>query len=154
MVLWCAVVATLPVLSGSAAGATSGLSAGVSAAPSPARTYAVDAHAATNRERTTRDLRQLRETSCLRRMAVKQAERMARRGTPFHQDLGKVQRACGVGWAGENVAMGYPDGRAAVRGWMNSSGHRANILRPQFRTMGIGAVKRGGVWYVAQVFGD
>ena len=39
-------------------------------------------------------------------------------------------------------------------GWMNSEGHRANILNPSFRLMGIGARKgHNGRWYVAQVFG-
>ena len=39
-------------------------------------------------------------------------------------------------------------------GWMNSEGHRANILNPSFRLMGIGARKgHDGRWYVAQVFG-
>jgi uncharacterized protein YkwD len=36
---------------------------------------------------------------------------------------------------------------------MRSPGHRANILRRQFRREGLGAVRVNGVWYVAQVFG-
>jgi uncharacterized protein YkwD len=42
---------------------------------------------------------------------------------------------------GENIGYGsgsYATPRAMVRGWMNSSGHRANILRRQFRMIGIG----------------
>ena len=78
---------------------------------------------------------------------------MARAGELFHQDLAKVQQRCGMGWAGENVAVGYSSGRAVVKGWMGSPGHRANILRTEFRLMGIAAVKRKGRWWVAQVFG-
>ena len=37
----------------------------------------------------------------------------------------------------ENIAMGYPSVEAAVNGWMNSSGHRANILNPNYRFTGI-----------------
>ena len=37
---------------------------------------------------------------------------------------------------------------------MNSEGHRANILKPDYRLMGIGARKGSdGLWYVSQVFG-
>jgi uncharacterized protein YkwD len=56
---------------------------------------------------------------------------------------------------GENVAYGYPNGRSVVNdGWMRSPGHRANILNPDFRLMGIGARKgHDGRWYVAQVLG-
>ena len=50
------------------------------------------------------------------------------------------------GWTvGENIAWGswdYATPRSIVRGWMNSSGHRANILNKRFREIGIG-VSRG-----------
>jgi uncharacterized protein YkwD len=39
---------------------------------------------------------------------------------------------------GENVAAGYPDGAAVLDGWMNSSGHRANILSSGFTQIGVG----------------
>jgi len=39
-------------------------------------------------------------------------------------------------------------------GWMNSPPHRENILRPQYRLVGLGARKsQEGSWYVSQVFG-
>jgi uncharacterized protein YkwD len=40
-------------------------------------------------------------------------------------------------WA-ENVAAGYADAAAVMNGWMNSSGHRANILSGNFTQIGIG----------------
>jgi len=50
------------------------------------------------------------------------------------------------GWTvGENIAWGswdYATPKSIVRGWMNSSGHRANILNSRFREIGIG-VSRG-----------
>ncbi len=50
------------------------------------------------------------------------------------------------GWTvGENIAWGswdYATPKSIVRGWMNSSGHRANILNRRFREIGIG-VSRG-----------
>ena len=41
-------------------------------------------------------------------------------------------------WAGENIAAGYADAPAVMNGWMNSSGHRANILNTNFREVGVG----------------
>lgn len=71
-----------------------------------------------------------------------------------HQDLRPILSACGLSRVGENVAVGYPSGKATVVGWMASSGHRANILDPTF-TQGVvsAAQDSSGRWYVAQVFG-
>jgi uncharacterized protein YkwD len=40
--------------------------------------------------------------------------------------------------AGENVAYGYGDAATVVTGWMNSEGHRQNILNPGYTEIGIG----------------
>jgi len=42
--------------------------------------------------------------------------------------------------AGENVAAGYRTAAAVVQGWMNSDGHRANILSPSYEHIGVGYV--------------
>ncbi len=39
--------------------------------------------------------------------------------------------------AGENIAAGYESPGSVVKGWMNSPGHRANILSPSYTKMGI-----------------
>ena len=52
--------------------------------------------------------------------------------------------------AGENIAMGYKTPEAVVDGWMNSSGHRANILNSSFTKIGVGYVKDGHYW--TQIF--
>ena len=80
---------------------------------------------------------------------------MAESGSMYHQDLGPVMDGCGLSTAGENVAYGYPSGRAVVRrGWMHSEGHRANILSRDYRLVAVAARRdAGGTWYVAQVFG-
>jgi uncharacterized protein YkwD len=44
--------------------------------------------------------------------------------------------------AGENLAWGQNSGKDVVVKWMNSSGHRANILYKDFNAMGIGAYKK------------
>ena len=40
--------------------------------------------------------------------------------------------------AGENIAAGYSTPEQVVNGWMNSEGHRANILNASFTTIGVG----------------
>jgi hypothetical protein len=40
--------------------------------------------------------------------------------------------------AGENIAAGYATPAAVMVGWMNSSGHRANILSANYREIGVG----------------
>jgi uncharacterized protein YkwD len=51
---------------------------------------------------------------------------------------------------GENIAMGYPDPGAVMEGWMNSEGHRNNILNCDYHVIGVGVDSDG--WYWAQVF--
>lgn len=53
--------------------------------------------------------------------------------------------------AGENIAMGQKTAEAVFNAWMNSSGHRANILSSKFTQMGIG-VTDGSTRYWSQMF--
>jgi hypothetical protein len=48
------------------------------------------------------------------------------------------------GWSGENIAAGQPDPIAVTRTWYNSSGHRANMLNPNYRFIGVGYYN--GLW--------
>lgn len=108
----------------------------------------------TNRRRVAHDRPRLRVHKCVTRAARKQARRMAAQERMFHQNLSAVLRRCDLSRVGENVAYGYPTGKAAVKAWMRSPGHRRNILDRRFRLIGAGAAQSdGGVWYAAQVFG-
>ena len=64
-------------------------------------------------------------------------------GTPF-----QMIKAFGLSFrtAGENIAKGYTTPQAVVNGWMNSSGHRANILNVSYTQIGIGYVAQGNYW--------
>jgi uncharacterized protein YkwD len=53
------------------------------------------------------------------------------------------------GYVGENIAQGYRSADDVVTGWMNSSGHKDNILKPNYRDIGIGFNN----YYWTQVFG-
>lgn len=121
---------------------------------SPAERYARTAVHATNTARADHDRARLHRQACLQRKARAHARDMAAKQRMFHQDLGPILRDCGMDRVGENVAVGYPTGRAVVRGWMGSEGHRANILSPTYRRVAVAAAKDDdGTWYAAQVFG-
>ena len=64
-------------------------------------------------------------------------------GTPF-----QMIKSFGISYksAGENIAKGYRTPKAVVDGWMNSSGHRANILNASFTHIGVGYVADGNYW--------
>lgn len=64
-------------------------------------------------------------------------------GTPFQmmQSFGLTYR-----YAGENIAYGYSTPQAVVNGWMNSEGHRKNILGTNFTQIGVGYVAQGHYW--------
>jgi uncharacterized protein YkwD len=105
-----------------------------------------------NKERASRGLSKLRADSRLRRAADGHAGEMVAKHYFDHNSKSGatfVTRIKRTGWTrsrrswtvGENIGYGsgsYATPRAMVRGWMNSSGHRANILRRQFRMIGIG----------------
>jgi len=42
--------------------------------------------------------------------------------------------------AGENIAAGYPDAIEAHESWMNSPGHRKNVLEKDFTQLGVGVI--------------
>ena len=64
-------------------------------------------------------------------------------GSPFDmiKNFGITYRS-----AGENIAMGYKTPQAVVDGWMNSPGHRGNILNSSFTHIGVGYVSSGNYW--------
>jgi uncharacterized protein YkwD len=56
---------------------------------------------------------------------------------------------------GENLAAGFNSASAVVSGWMNSEGHRANILNEGYTQIGIGIAKdKDGRIYWVQIFAD
>ena len=77
---------------------------------------------------------------------------MARAGRIYHSNLNTVGSKI-AGWRvlGENVGMG-PDLRVLNQAFMNSPGHRANLLCKCFRYMGIGVVQSGRYYFVTHIF--
>lgn len=64
-------------------------------------------------------------------------------GTPF-----QMIRNFGISFrsAGENIAKGYATPEAVVNAWLNSPGHRANILNAGYTHIGVGYVSGGNYW--------
>lgn len=56
--------------------------------------------------------------------------------------------------AGENIAAGQQTAQAVMAAWMNSSGHRANILSAKYSRLGVGQAVIGGRTYWVQLFAD
>lgn len=97
-----------------------------------------------NSERGRRGLRPLRVSMSLMQSARNWSGRQASERRMYHS-----------GWAGmgENVAYGQRDPSDVMRAWMNSTGHRANILSPRYSEVGVGVVMSGnGQAYYTQQF--
>ncbi len=64
-------------------------------------------------------------------------------GSPFD-----MMKQFGISYrtAGENIAMGQQTPEIVVNAWMNSEGHRANILNASFKEIGVGYVSDGNYW--------
>lgn len=99
-----------------------------------------------NAERTKRGLRALTLHSCLTtKVSQPWAQHMASTGSFAHQELAPIWSTCsGLGALAENIAVGQRTPEAVVSAWMASSGHRANILNPQYTRLGVGIATNGG----------
>ncbi|UOQ91985.1 CAP domain-containing protein [Halobacillus shinanisalinarum] len=64
-------------------------------------------------------------------------------GSPFD-----MMKQYGIDYktAGENIAMGQTTPEQVVQGWMNSQGHRENIMNPSFTHIGVGYAEQGNYW--------
>jgi uncharacterized protein YkwD len=113
-----------------------------------------------NQERTSRGLARLRYDDRLTDHARQHSERMAQLGQLAHQFPGEpeVSQRLGSGglhfdYSGENVALNE-SAAGAHQGLMNSPPHRANILSPNYNSVGIGVVHVGKLLWVTQDFAD
>lgn len=105
-----------------------------------------------NQSRAAHGLRTIRVNLTTQQYAQSHADRMGDFNAMFHDTnlWGEVPND--AEWVAENVGYVWQGPRAARRmhrAYMNSDGHRANILNPRATHMGIGVVKRDGkVWTV------
>ena len=98
---------------------------------------------AVNAERTSRGLRALILDHSLLRTTRQHCGWMANARNMIHSAFNRA----------ENIAMGQRDVKDVMKSWMNSSGHRANILNPGYTKIGIaGYASEGGTPYWCQQF--
>jgi uncharacterized protein YkwD len=111
-----------------------------------------------NQERAVRGLTLLAADELLTNAARGHSQDMSQNNYFSHTGLNGSspgQRIAATGYSfntwGENIAAGYTSAASVMNGWMNSSGHRANILKSNFCDIGIGYVAAGRLW--TQTFG-
>ncbi|MFD5256536.1 CAP domain-containing protein [Streptomyces bobili] len=112
-----------------------------------------------NEERAKVGCSAVSANSSLADLAQDFSEDMAARGFFDHTDpdgaspWDRAEKAGISDLGGENIARGQADAAAVMQAWMNSSGHRANILNCDFKTLGVGVhLGSGGPWWT-QDFG-
>lgn len=113
-----------------------------------------------NRERAKNGLAALDWAEDLAAVARAHSRDMAENGYFSHTDLSGGSpfdrlRNAGISYrtAGENIAYGQRTPEAVMTAWMNSSGHRANILNAGFKELGVGAARaKNGTIYWTQCF--
>jgi uncharacterized protein YkwD len=112
-----------------------------------------------NIERSKAGLSSLTTNSSLKAAADKRAQETKvsfSHTRPNGSKFSSVFKEYGVSYrtAGENIAYGQRSPQEVVKGWMNSPGHRANILNGSFGKIGIGVYQSNGVIYWSQLFTD
>ncbi|MDK0522530.1 CAP domain-containing protein [Streptomyces sp. ML-6] len=150
-----------------AAGKSSAAPGNSASAPAPRRSVtsapASSAQAAVlalvNQERSKVGCSPLTASSPLASLAQDFSEDMAARGFFDHTDpdgrspWDRASKAGVKGLAAENIARGQADAQAVMDAWMDSPGHRANILNCDYKTLGVGVHQgSGGPWWT-QEFG-
>ena len=115
-----------------------------------------------NKERTSRGLSPLTLNAKLSNVATLKSQDMVNKhyfdhqsptyGSPFD-----MMKQFGISYrtAGENIAMGQRTPKEVMNSWMNSSGHRANILNSSYKELGVGIAKdaNGRLYWTQQFIG-
>ncbi|MDR7855603.1 CAP domain-containing protein [Tissierella sp.] len=113
-----------------------------------------------NIERQKEGLKPLAASSEISNVARKKSEDMAVKNyfshtSPTYGSPFDMMKSFGIKYntAGENIAKGQQSAQSVVTAWMNSSGHRANIMNPSFGKIGVGHYRSSnGTNYWTQMF--
>ncbi|MFG3253499.1 CAP domain-containing protein [Streptomyces sp. NPDC048172] len=145
--------------SGGGNGSGSGGGATASTTPDPETAAEREVLALVNQERAKAGCRPVKADPELADLAGDFSEDMARRGFFDHNtpdgktpwDRAESRGISGLG--GENIARGQANAQSVMDSWMQSPGHKANIVNCDYRTLGVGAhFAEGGPWWT-QDFG-
>ncbi|GID26087.1 CAP domain-containing protein [Paractinoplanes brasiliensis] len=157
-----AALIAIPTLAGGPAFAATTAKAPKKAAVADQAAYETEVVKLTNAQRTARGCKALRIDDRLVKAARAHSQDMVRNG--FFDHTGSdgsnfVTREVRAGYprkgaSAENIAWGYRTPQQVVTGWMNSSGHRKNILNCSSVAVGVGlAYTSSGAPYWTQDFG-
>lgn len=127
---------------------------------SSGRAFELEVIRLVNVERSKHGLKSLSENWELSRVARYKSEDMKNKGyfshtSPTYGSPFDMMKNFGIRYqtAGENIAYGQRSAAQVMQGWMNSPGHKANILNANFTQIGVGyAVKSDGTPYWTQMF--
>lgn len=112
-----------------------------------------------NKERAKNGLSALSLSAEAGRVAQLKADDMAANGyfshtSPTYGSPFDMLKQFGVSYktAGENIAKGQTSPQAVMNAWMNSEGHKANILKNGYTKLGVGYTVKNGTTYWVQMF--
>lgn len=108
-------------------------------------TFATQVITLVNQERAKQGLKPLKGDAQLNNMALAKAKDMSQNNyfdhtSPTYGSPFDMMKKFGISYsyAGENIAMGQKTPEEVVKAWMNSSGHRANIMNANYTLIGVG----------------
>jgi uncharacterized protein YkwD len=131
---------------------TKTLVAGTSLSMAPS-TYEKRVQHIVNKRRANHGLPRLRVAACATTTAQRWSRHLAESNQFYHQSMSTVLKNCKARYAGETLGRGSMAPRRLVRMWMQSPGHRAVLLSPKSRRIGVGATPDAyGRWVVAANF--
>ncbi len=105
-----------------------------------------------NQERAKRGLRTLRVDPALTAAAQKRAMEIIQKFSHTRPDGTRWSTVSSRAYA-ENIARGQKTVDKVMAAWLTSSGHRANILRASYGSIGVACVKSGNIYHWVQLFG-
>jgi len=105
-----------------------------------------------NMERSRRGLQALGIDYNLRAAAYIRAQEMLQKFSHTRPNGSKWNTVSKLAY-GENIARGQRSVDKVMAAWMSSQGHRQNILRPGYGSIGVSCIKAGNIYYWVQLFG-
>lgn len=128
------------------------LALGAAQAETYLESYTYSAIYETNLERTRYGLSELRVDPVLMEAARVRAGEIIQKFSHTRPDGTRGLEISGAAYA-ENIARGHNNPDRVLAAWMSSSGHRQNILKASYGSIGMCCLKVGNVCYWVQLFG-
>ena len=117
-------------------------------------TYASQVITLLNEQRVNNGLSPLTADSTLTAAAMQRAAETVIYFSHTRPDGSRCFTAFDGSWRGENIAAGQADPDEVITGWMNSTGHRKNILEANYTGVGVGCFNYKGINFWVQCFSD